>query len=233
MLQSAEQIAANLATVRQRIAAACELAGRAADSVTLIAVSKGFGPEAIDAATAAGQRHFGESYLQESLGKIAAHPGADLTWHFIGPMQSNKTRAVAEHFDWAHSVDRLKIAQRLSEQRPAQRPPLNVCVQVNVSGEASKSGCMPAEALALCEAVAAMPNLRLRGLMAVPAPAVGADAARPPFRRLFELYQSVRERVAGIDTLSAGMSGDLEAAIMEGSTMVRIGTAIFGTREYR
>ena len=226
----------NLQAVRQRIDKACAASLRSAESVQLLAVSKNFDAATVQLAIAAGLTDFGENYLQEGLDKIAALPRAGLRWHFIGPMQSNKTRGLAEQFDWVHSVDRLKIAQRLSEQRPASLAPLNICVQVNISGEASKSGCAPDEAVALCQAVAALPRLKLRGLMAIPAPvAAGADA-RAPFRALRELFDQIRTSSgidAGFDTLSAGMSDDLEAAIAEGATMVRIGTAIFGSRMTR
>jgi pyridoxal phosphate enzyme (YggS family) len=229
-------ISANLQTVRQRIDNACAASQRAAGSVKLLAVSKNFSADSVRQAMAAGLTDFGENYLQEGLDKIAALPRENLNWHFIGPIQSNKTRGLAEQFDWVHSVDRLKIAQRLSEQRPPELAPLNVCVQVNISGEASKSGCPPDEALALCTAVAALPRLQLRGLMAIPAPVAPEADARQPFRALRALFEQVRkssETGAGFDTLSAGMSDDLEAAIAEGSTMVRIGTAIFGSRSAR
>lgn len=223
----------NLLAVRQRIGKACATSQRPLESVQLLAVSKNFDAATVQLAIAAGLTDFGENYLQEGLTKIAALPRQSLRWHFIGPIQSNKTRSIAEQFDWVHSVDRLKIAQRLSEQRPPELPPLNICVQVNISGEDSKSGCEPAEAMALCAAIAALPRLRLRGLMAIPAPvATGADA-RAPFRALRELFEQVQTDSgidAGFDTLSAGMSDDLEAAIAEGATMVRIGTAIFGQR---
>lgn len=226
-------ISDNLQAVRQRIHQACISSHRAPESVKLLAVSKNFDAATVQLAIAAGLTDFGENYLQEGLDKIATLPRAGLSWHFIGPIQSNKTRGLAEQFDWVHSVDRLKIAQRLSEQRPAALAPLNICVQVNISGEASKSGCAPAETLALCQSIASLPRLRLRGLMAIPAPvAPGADA-RAPFRALHQLFEQVRktsEMGAGFDTLSAGMSDDLEAAIAEGATMVRIGTAIFGSR---
>ena len=201
-------------------------------SVTLLAVSKTFGPDAVRAAHAAGQRAFGENYVQEALAKIDAL--ADLRpqiqWHLIGPLQSNKTREVAEAFDWVHTVDRLKIAERLSAQRPAHRGPLSVCVQVNVSGESSKSGVAPAEVAALARAVAALPNLRLRGLMSIPEPAEGLAAQREPHRRLRELFDTLRAEGLALDTLSMGMSADLEAAVLEGATIVRVGTAIFGAR---
>lgn len=202
------------------------------DSVTLLAVSKMQPATAVRAAHAAGQRHFGENYVQEALDKMAALADlrAELQWHLIGPLQSNKTRPVAEAFDWVHGVDRLKIAQRLSEQRPAGLAPLNVCLQVNVSGEASKSGVDPAELAALAHAVAALPRLRLRGLMSIPEPADTLDAQRRPHRQLRELLDRLNADGLALDTLSMGMSADLEAAVLEGATLVRIGTAIFGTR---
>ena len=227
-------IESNLAAVRRRIREACRAAGRAEDAVGLLAISKTQDAAAIRAAHAAGQSAFGENYVQEALDKRAQladlPPDPPLEWHFTGPVQSNKTRAIAEAFDWVHGVDRLKIAQRLSEQRPAARPPLQVCVQVNISGEASKSGCAPAEAAALCRAVAALPRLRLRGLMAIPAPSAGGGDPRAAFRALRELFEALRRDGLELDTLSAGMSDDLEAAIAEGSTLVRIVTAIFGRR---
>ena len=226
-------ICGNVQTLNARIQGACAAAGRDSGSVRLLAVSKNFDATAVRQAMAAGLTDFGENYLQEGLDKIAALPRAGLQWHFIGPIQSNKTRGVAEHFDWVQSVDRLKIAQRLSDQRPAGLPPLNVCVQVNISGEDSKSGCTAGEASALCRAVLSLPRLQLRGLMAIPAPvAPGADA-RAPFRSLRALFEQIGKDLGsppGFDTLSAGMSDDLEAAIAEGSTMVRIGTALFGAR---
>lgn len=233
-------ILANLQAVKQRIAAACAAAGRDAASVTLLAVSKTRPADALRE-IAAGQRAFGESYVQEALPKLAALADLDLEWHFIGPLQSNKTRPVAEHFAWAHSVDRLKIAERLAAQRSPHLPPLNVCVQVNISGEASKSGCAPAAVPALCEAVAALPNLRLRGLMAIPEPDAGANGtaaeksalARRRFAGLRALCDRLNTAGFALDTLSMGMSHDLEEAIMEGATIVRVGTAIFGEREYR
>ncbi len=229
-----ESIGSRLQAVRGRIATACERAGRAADSVTLLAVAKTFGPEAVREAHAAGQRAFGENYVQEALAKLEAL--ADLRpaleWHFIGPLQSNKTRPVAEAFDWVHSVDRLKIAERLAEQRPAWLPPLNLCLQVNVSGEASKSGVAPAEVVALARAVAALPagRVRLRGLMSIPEPADDEAGQRRPHRALAELAAALRGEGLALDTLSMGMSADLEAAIAEGSSLVRVGTAIFGAR---
>ena len=221
-----------LAGVRQRIAQACHSAGRDPATVSLLAVSKLQPAQAVRQAQQAGQRAFGENYVQEALDKMAALADlrAAIEWHLIGPLQSNKTRAVAEAFDWVHSVDRLKIAQRLSEQRPAERPPLNVCLQVNISGEASKSGLPPPEVAAVAAAVAALPRLRLRGLMAIPEPAQGFMAQQAPHRALQRLLQDLNRHGLGLDTLSMGMSDDLEAAIAAGSTLVRVGTAIFGAR---
>lgn len=225
-------IATNLQVVRQRIADAARAAGRPPEAVRLLAVSKTWPAGRVAEAAAAGQRAFGENYVQEGVDKIAALGRDDLEWHFIGPLQSNKTRPVAEHFAWVHSLDRFKVAQRLAAQRPAGRPPLQVCVQVNVSGEASKSGCAAAEAPALCRQVAALPGLRLRGLMAIPAPVDGFAEQRQAFARLRRLYDDLRRDGLDIDTLSMGMSHDLEAAVAEGATLVRIGTAIFGERNY-
>jgi PLP dependent protein len=227
-------IADKLAQVNARIASACAAAGRPVQSVTLLAVSKTFGIAAIEAAHAAGQRRFGENYVQEALEKIAALAGLAPRpeWHLIGPLQSNKTRVVAESFDWVHSLDRLKIAERLSAQRPADLAPLSVCLQVNVSGEATKSGLAPAEVAGVAQAVAALPRLRLRGLMSIPEIAEGSDleTQRRPHRALRALFDSLRRDGLALDTLSAGMSGDLEAAILEGATLVRVGSAIFGGR---
>jgi hypothetical protein len=225
-------IANNAQEVRHRIETACKAAGRSVESVTLLAVSKTFGAEAVREAAAAGERCFGENYVQEAIEKIDALADlrSDLEWHLIGPLQTNKTRAVAERFDWVHTIDRLKIAQRLAEQRPPSMPPLSVCVQVNISGEASKGGVEPAEASALAQAVAALPRLRLRGLMAIPEPAAELDAQRRPHRALRELFDRLRSVGLALDTLSMGMSADLEAAILEGATIVRVGSAIFGTR---
>lgn len=225
-------IAAKLQHVRARIATACQQAGRDVQDVTLLAVSKTFGPDAVRAAAAAGQRDFGENYLQEGVDKIAALADlrGRLRWHCIGPIQSNKTRLVAEHFDWAHSVERLKIAERLSAQRPADRPPLNVCLQVNIDGGPTKSGVAPAEALALARAVAALPRLRLRGLMTIPEPAPDFEAARAVHASARALFDQMNAAGLGLDTLSMGMSDDLEAAIAAGSTLVRVGSAIFGAR---
>lgn len=204
--------------------------------MALLAVSKTFGADAVIEAADAGQTEFGENYLQEALDKkqavAAARPYLLLKWHFIGPIQSNKTRPIAEHFDWVHSVEREKIAVRLSEQRPAGLPPLNVCLQVNVSGEASKSGVAPADLSALAHAVAALPHLKLRGLMAIPEPESDAQKQRAPFGALRAMLEQLRAEGLELDTLSMGMSGDMEAAIAEGATIVRVGTAIFGKRDY-
>ena len=223
-------ISANLQAVHARIAAAARAAGRDEKDISLLAVSKTWPAGHVRDAAAAGQRAFGENYVQEGVAKVAELAPLGLEWHFIGPLQSNKTRPVAEHFDWVHSIERMKIAERLSEQRPAGVPPLNVCLQVNVSGEASKSGCAPAEAVALAKAIAALPNLRLRGLMCIPEPVEDVEAQRQPFRQLRELYEHLRGDGLPLDTLSMGMSHDIEAAIAEGATMVRVGTAIFGER---
>lgn len=222
-------IADNLSTLAERIRSAAQAAGRAPEQVRLLAVSKTKPAAAIREVYAAGVRDVGENYLQEALAKQLELTDLPLTWHFIGPIQSNKTRAIAEHFDWVHSVDRLKIAQRLSEQRPAGLPALNVCVQVNVSGEASKSGCNPDELPALAQAIAALPNLKLRGLMAIPEPTDDPTAQAAAFARVRQLQASLN---LGLDTLSMGMSHDLEAAIAQGATWVRIGTALFGARDY-
>jgi len=221
-----------LHTVQARIARAVAEAGRAAAAVRLLAVSKTFGAAAVRDLAACGQREFGENYLQEALDKQAALRDVPLEWHFIGPIQSNKTRAIAEHFSWVHSVDRLKIAERLSAQRPAGLPPLQVCIEVNVSGEASKGGVAPAELPALAAAVAKLPGLQLRGLMAIPAPTPDVIEQRAAFRRVREQFDALRARGYALDTLSMGMSGDLEAAILEGATIVRVGTALFGERKY-
>lgn len=223
-------ISANLQAVHARIEAAARAAGRNPKDISLLAVSKTWPAGHVREAAAASQRAFGENYVQESVAKITELAALGLEWHFIGPLQSNKTRPVAEHFDWVHSVERMKIAERLSEQRPAGMAPLNVCLQVNVSGEASKSGCAPEEAVALAKAIAALPNLRLRGLMCIPEPVDDAEAQRRPFRQLRELYEQLRSDGLPLDTLSMGMSHDIEAAIAEGTTMVRVGTAIFGER---
>ena len=220
----------NLQAVRARIAAAAIAAGRDPASAGLLAVSKTFGAEAVMAARAAGQRAFGESYVQEAVEKIAMVADPGIEWHFIGPLQSNKTRLVAEHFDWVHSVSSLRIARRLSEQRPASRGPMSICLQVNVSGEATKAGVSEAELPALASEVATLPGLRLRGLMCIPAPAEGFAAQRAPFAELARMQQRLLGAGMAVDTLSMGMSDDLEAAIAEGATWVRVGTAIFGSR---
>jgi pyridoxal phosphate enzyme (YggS family) len=227
-------IARNLQQVRERVAAACQTAGTPVQTITLLAVSKNFGATEVRAAHHAGQICFGENYVQEALGKIAEladlHPRIE--WHLIGPLQSNKTRAVAEAFDWVHSVDRLKLAQRLADQRPAHLAPLQVCLQVNISGESSKSGVAVADVPALAHAVATLApgRLCLRGLMAIPEPAADFDAQRVPHRKLRRLLQQLNGDGLKLDTLSMGMSADLEAAIAEGATIVRVGTAIFGAR---
>ncbi|MDE1911428.1 MAG: YggS family pyridoxal phosphate-dependent enzyme [Pseudomonas sp.] len=222
-------IADNIGLVSERIRAAAEAAQRDAGSVHLLAVSKTKPAQAVREAYAAGMRDFGENYLQEALGKQAELTDLPLSWHFIGPIQSNKTRAIAENFAWVHSVDRLKIAQRLSEQRPSDLPPLNICIQVNVSGEASKSGCTPADLPALAEAISALPRLKLRGLMAIPEPTDDRAEQDAAFATVRDLQASLD---LGLDTLSMGMSHDLESAIAQGATWVRIGTALFGARDY-
>lgn len=231
-------IAQNLADTQKRIESACLSAYRAPNSVALLAVSKTFGVDSIAQAYAAGQRAFGENYIQEAVEKIQTFrlkpdfaDMKDLEWHCIGPIQSNKTRLVAEHFDWVHTIDRLKIAQRLSEQRPAHLPPLQVCIQVNVDGGITKSGVAPEDALALAQAVAQLPNLRLRGVMCIPEPAPDFVAACAVFTGARAVFDTIFHAVNGsIDTLSMGMSADVEAAIASGSTMVRVGSAIFGSR---
>ena len=239
-------IVGNLQEVKRRIAVACAGAGRSAElhtqapppenpreaGVTLLAVSKTFDAQAVRQAFAAGQRAFGENYVQEALAKIEALADlrAQLQWHLIGPLQSNKTRPVAEAFDWVHSIDRLKVAQRLSEQRPPQLPPLQVCLQVNISQELSKAGFAPADVAAAALAVAALPRLVLRGLMAIPEPAADLAAQRAPHRALRELMARLNASGLQLDTLSMGMSADLEAAVAEGATLLRVGSAIFGTR---
>jgi len=231
-------IADNLQGVISRISAATARAGRPAGSVRLLAASKTHPPARIAEAFDAGQRAFGENYVQEALEKMDAmaqrlgdKPARSLEWHLIGPLQSNKTRAAAERFDWVQSIDREKIARRLSEQRPAALAPLNVLIEVNLSGEATKSGVGPDEAPALARAVSALPRLRLRGLMAIPAPSPDQARQRDAFRAVRELFERLRAEGLDLDTLSMGMSEDMEAAIEEGATMVRIGSAIFGLRE--
>jgi pyridoxal phosphate enzyme (YggS family) len=220
-------IADNILQVSSRIHAATLAANRAENSVRLLAVSKTKPAQDLREAYAAGLRDFGENYLQEALGKQLELADLPLIWHFIGPIQSNKTRAIAEHFDWVHSVDRLKIAQRLSEQRPADLPPMNICIQVNVSGEASKSGCTPADLPALAKAISDLPRLKLRGLMAIPEPTEDRAAQDAAFAAVQSLQASLN---LPLDTLSMGMSHDLESAIAQGATWVRIGTALFGAR---
>ncbi|RON18967.1 YggS family pyridoxal phosphate enzyme [Pseudomonas brassicacearum] len=222
-------IADNIAQVSSRIRAAALAAQRDEHSVQLLAVSKTKPAQALREAYAAGLRDFGENYLQEALGKQLELADLPLIWHFIGPIQSNKTRAIAEHFAWVHSVDRLKIAQRLSEQRPADLPPLNICIQVNVSGEASKSGCTPADLPALVKAISELPRLHLRGLMAIPEPTDDRAEQDAAFAAVQSLQASLN---LPLDTLSMGMSHDLESAIAQGATWVRIGTALFGARDY-
>lgn len=226
-------IAHNLAQVRDKISAAATRCGRASEEVTLLAVSKTKPASAVAEAIAAGQHAFGENYVQEGVEKVAelaAHP--DLQWHFIGPLQSNKSRLVAEHFAWCHTVDRLRIAQRLSDQRPVDMPPLNVLIQINISDEQSKSGIALAELPALAEAIAALPNLTLRGLMAIPAPEADYQRQLAVFSRMNDAFLALRQRYPQADTLSMGMTDDMAAAIAAGSTLVRIGTAIFGARDY-
>ncbi|OBV39079.1 hypothetical protein ASR47_1008140 [Janthinobacterium psychrotolerans] len=225
-----------LQAVRRSIAQAATEAQRPPESVTLLAVSKTFGADAVLAAAAAGQTAFGENYLQEAIDKIAAVrlalPQTVLAWHFIGPIQSNKTRPIAEHFDWVHTVEREKIAARLSEQRPDGMADLNICLQVNISGEASKSGVSPSDLPALARAVAQLPKLRLRGLMAIPEPQTDPVLQRAAFAQLRVLYEQLRADGLPLDTLSMGMSADLQAAVLEGATIVRVGSAIFGARDY-
>ncbi len=225
-------IQSRLEAVRDRIHAACVASGRAPESVTLLAVSKTFGPHEVQEAFAAGQCTFGENYIQEAVQKITALAHLNLQWHCIGPVQSNKTRLVAQHFDWVQTVDRLKIAQRLSEQRPAGLPPIQVCVQVNVDAGPTKSGVLPADLPALAREVAKLPRLSLRGLMCIPEPASNFVAACVLFKRARGLFDALNEEGLALDTLSMGMSDDMEAAIASGSTMVRVGTAIFGGRHY-
>ena len=224
-------ILANLQAVGERIAAACAAAGRRPESVALLAVSKTWPAATIRTAAAAGQGAFGENYIQEALEKIQALQDLKTEWHFIGPLQSNKTRAVAENFDWVHGVDRLKIAERLSAQRPAALPSLQICIQVNVSGEHSKSGCMPAEVLEMARAINSLPHLQLRGLMTVPEATDDTALLASRFAALRQLLERVNATGLKLDTLSMGMSHDLEIAIAEGATMVRVGTAIFGERK--
>ena len=229
-------ISDNLQAVTADIRAAALAAGRDPQQLSLLAVSKTFPADAVIDAAEAGQHCFGENYLQEALEKMqevqAKKPQLQLEWHFVGPIQSNKTRPIAEHFAWVHSVDREKIAQRLSEQRPAEMPALNICLQVNISGEASKSGVLPEEALVLAKKIAVLPGLQLRGLMAVPEASHDEQVQRQAFRQLKQLSDAIQAAGITLDTLSMGMSADMHAAIAEGSTMLRIGTAIFGNRNY-
>ncbi len=229
-------ISENLQLVQHRIATSAQAAGRDPTSIRLLAVSKTFDAQAVLTAAQAGQRAFGENYVQEAFDKISAtrelNSDLQLEWHFIGPIQSNKTRQIAEHFDWVHSVDRLKIAQRLSEQRPVDMPPLQICLQVNVSGEATKSGLEPDALLELARVVNTLPNIRLRGLMAIPEPTEDVEQQRAAFAKLRLMQNDLQAVGIQTDTLSMGMSADMDAAIAEGATIVRIGTAIFGDRDY-
>ncbi len=233
MWNSAETVQARLRAVMERIATAARAAGRDPASVSLVAVSKTFPAGAVAAVHAAGQAAFGENYIQEAVDKIETlrPQRGGLEWHFIGPIQSNKTRAIAEQFDWVQSIDRLKVAQRLSEQRPPNLAPLNVLLQVNISGEGTKSGVAPADVETLAQAVGQLPRLKLRGLMAIPEPEAEATRQRAPLAAMRALFDRLRTAGVDVDTLSMGMSADLESAVLEGSTMVRIGTAIFGERE--
>jgi pyridoxal phosphate enzyme (YggS family) len=231
MSETTPGIEQRLALVRSRIEDAAVRVGRDPAEIRLVAASKTFAASAVRQAHAAGQVDVGENYVQEALDKMG-ELDLPLVWHFIGPIQSNKTRAIAEHFDWVHSVDRLKIAERLSAQRPASLPPLEICLEVNISGEASKGGVAAVDLPELAQAVAALPRLRLRGLMAIPAPSTDPAEQRAAFATVRSLYEALRAQGLELDTLSMGMSGDLEAAITEGATMVRVGTALFGERVY-
>jgi len=226
------RIISNLQAVHDAIAQAARMAHRQKENIELVAVSKGFSADAVREAHQAGQLAFGESYIQEAINKIELTRDLPLQWHFIGPVQSNKTRAVSAHFTWVHSLDRLKIAERLSKQRPSNLPPLNICIQVNVSGEDSKSGIAPEEVTELALAVTRLPQLKLRGLMTIPAPAEKPETQRIPFFKLHQLMRQINKLGLSLDTLSMGMSHDLCAAILEGATIVRIGRAIFGERIY-
>lgn len=236
MLIGPQNLARNLDAVRERIARAAARAGRNADSITLVGASKSQPATAVAAAARAGLTDIGESYVQEALGKIAelGEPAASglppITWHFIGRVQANKTRAVAEHFSWVHALDRRRIAERLSAQRPFHAPALNVCIEVNLGAEAAKGGAAPGDLEALADAIAALPRLKLRGLMCLPPAERAEDAQRRWFAELRRLFERLNSRGAGLDTLSMGMTADLEAAILEGATVVRVGTAIFGPR---
>ena len=226
-------VATALARVRERIAAAARAANRDPASITLVAVSKTKPATRVAEALDAGQRDFGENYLQDALAKIETLAAREPLWHFIGDIQSNKTRDIASNFAWAHAVDRFKIARRLSDQRPDGLPPLNVCIQVNIDGEASKSGIAPEAAAELADRIAALGNVTLRGLMAIPAPADDTDTQRRPFAALRELMDQLNANGHALETLSMGMSADLEAAIAEGATHLRVGTAVFGARDSR
>jgi PLP dependent protein len=230
MLRFSQNLLENIRNVKDRMAAAAAQCGRSVDSVTLLAVSKAQPLELIQSGARAGLTHFGENYLQEALEKIAACADLDVTWHFIGQIQANKTRHIAEHFAWVHSVDRLRIAERLSAQRPYHAPALNVCIQVNIGGEASKGGAAPQDVPALAAAIAPLPRLKLRGLMCVPPEEEDEQRQRHWFAQVRQLYESINASGAGLDTLSMGMSADLEAAVLEGATIVRVGTALFGER---
>ncbi|SIS43069.1 YggS family pyridoxal phosphate-dependent enzyme [Neptunomonas antarctica] len=225
-------IAENFQHVRQLINQAALLAQRRPEEITLLAVSKTRSNDELRLLYQQGQKHFGENYLQESLDKIAALSDLDIIWHFIGPIQSNKTRPIAEQFDWVHSVDRYKIAQRLSEQRPASMPPLNICLQINISHEASKAGCLPNETEALLNEISTLPNLNVRGLMAIPAATDDSVIQKSALADMQTLFTHLKKQYPALDTLSMGMSGDMQIAIQEGATMVRIGTALFGPRQY-
>lgn len=224
-------ISANLQAVLARIGEAARRCGRQPEEISLLAVSKTWPGSYVQEAARAGQKAFGENYVQEGVDKVRETALPDLEWHFIGPLQSNKTRLVAEAFQWVHSVDRLKIAERLSQQRPAHLPPLQICLQVNISNEDSKSGVPEEDVASLAQQIAYLPRIKLRGLMTIPAPAPEFAQQRAPFRRLRELYEQLNRNGFALDTLSMGMSNDIEAAIAEGSTLVRVGTAIFGERK--
>jgi len=227
---AASDVAANLAQLRAEVAAAARDAGRSEDCITVLAVSKGHEATRVRAAAAAGLRHFGESYVDEALPKLQALEELDLTWHFIGRLQANKTRPIAEHFDWVHGIDRLKVAERLSAQRPHYAPQLQVCLQVNIAAEVQKAGVDPAHARELAVAVHALPRLRLRGLMCILPAGRGAEADLSDFAALRGLQLSINRQGLALDTLSMGMSGDFRTAIAAGSTLIRIGTALFGPR---
>ncbi|EAR62878.1 YggS family pyridoxal phosphate-dependent enzyme [Neptuniibacter caesariensis] len=223
-------IAKNLEKVRQQIADTAVQSNRQSNEITLLAVSKTRPADDLRSAYEEGQRHFGENYLQESLEKIQSLSDLDICWHFIGPLQSNKTRTVAENFDWMHTVDRLKIAQRLSAQRPEQLAPLNICIQVNISNEDSKSGCSPEQVAELADQISQLPNISLRGLMAIPKASSDPKEQAEAFQKMRLLQLELQQSHPQLDTLSMGMSGDMNEAISAGSTIVRVGTAIFGPR---